>query len=111
MPFLDKLQSEANMRCKTLRKALADLKMGKHKNKRERVVDGLTAGHNAGKRRKIEISKQPMTPSLFEHLRSHEYVISNQSSACDYDEDCIVKMKMKYQLWTSLLSSLKEIVD
>ena len=111
MPFLDKLQSEANMRCKTLGMALVDLKMGKRKNKRERVVHGLTADHNDGKRRKIELSKHPMTPSLFEHLRSHEYVISNQSSASDYDEDFIVKMKMKYQLWTSLLSSLKEIVD
>jgi hypothetical protein len=111
MPFLDKLQSEANMRCKTLGKALVDLKMGKRKNNRERVVHGLTADHNDGKRRKIETSKHPMTPSLFEHLRSHEYVISNQSSACNYDEDFIVKMKMKFQLWTSLLSSLKEIVD
>jgi hypothetical protein len=110
MPFLDKLQSEANMRCKTLRTALVNLKMGKRKNKRERDIDGVTADHNDRKRRKFETSKQP-TPSLFEHLRSHEYVLSNQSSACDYDEDCIVKMKMKYQLWTSLLSSLKEIVD
>lgn len=111
MPFLDELQDEANMRCKALVKALVDLKVGKRKNKQERVVDGVTAGYNDGKRQKIEISKQPVTPSLFETLRSGEYVISNQSGAGDYDKDCIVEMKIKYQLWTSLLSSLKEIVD
>jgi hypothetical protein len=113
MPFLDELQIEANMRCKTLGKALVDLKMGKRKNKRERVevVDGLMAvGHNDGKRRKFE-TKHPVTSSLFLQLCSDKYVISDQSSADDYDEDCIVEMKMKFQLWTSLLSSLKEIVD
>lgn len=113
MPFLDELQIEANMRCKTLGKALVDLKMGKRKNKRERVevVDGLmAAGHNDGKRRKFE-TKHPVTSSLFLQLRSDKYVISDQSSADDNDEDCIVEMKMKFQLWTSLLSSLKEIVD
>ena len=117
MPFLDELQIEANMRCKTLGKALVDLKMGKRKNKRENkrerveVVDGLmAAGHNDGKRRKFE-TKHPVTSSLFLQLCSDKYVITDQSSADDYDEDCIVEMKMKFQLWTSLLSSLKEIVD
>ncbi|KAL3770928.1 hypothetical protein ACHAW5_006803 [Stephanodiscus triporus] len=113
-PFLVELRNEAQMRCEILETVLANLKTGERKNN-GRDKDGSTAYHLAGKRRKLEMdANQPTTPSLFYHLCSSKYTDSaktNLDVECDCDEEYIVETKMKIHLWSSLLSSLKTMVD
>lgn len=113
-PFLAELQNEAQMRCDVLETVLANLKTGERKNN-GRDEDGSTAHHLSGKRRKLEMdANQPTAPSLFDHLCSSKYTESaktNLDVECDCDEEYIVETKMKIHLWSSLLSSLKTMVD
>mmetsp|Transcript_505 Transcript_505/g.1121 ORF Transcript_505/g.1121 Transcript_505/m.1121 type:complete len:354 (+) Transcript_505:256-1317(+) len=119
-PYLARLRNEADMRCNILERVMERLKVGtsgKHQNEKKR--EGTTIRIPLGKRQKLEIDvTRPTIPSSLGHFFSNEYsstLTRNDRDARDdeicLDEDSIMETQMKLCLWSSLLSSVKEIVD
>ncbi|KAL9183839.1 hypothetical protein ACHAXT_004695 [Thalassiosira profunda] len=116
-PFLTELREEAEMRCTALGKVLMQLQTGggaQRRNEKKREGDAFL--EVAGKRQKV-IAVQPTVPSsLGQHLPSRT-ISAPGAAALDSNEgsgdseDLIMETQMKLCLWSSLLSSVKEVVE
>lgn len=121
-PFFAELRNEAEMRCEILKRVLKRLKLGSTRKQdhnvhiKKRVGSGLTICAS-GKRQKLGTGAPgPTIPSSssFGHFNSDEYsqmTKNDLDDECCLDENAIVETQMKLCLWSSLLSSVKEIVD
>ena len=101
-PFLAQLLNEAKMRCATLNRELTRLKVG---TPRKPTPDEGGLGR---KRRKLD------DHSSLKHFFSVECSELTRNTVEDenhVDKDSVMETQMKLHLWSSLLSSVKEIVD
>jgi hypothetical protein len=122
--FLVEIRTEAEMRCRILKTILLNLSAGKQcTNIEGEGGDGSTAtmpSHPSGKRRKLDTdvnrSYSMAPPSLFGHSHPTTLLYAESSAMTDAvhdrDEDYRTDATMmKFHLWSSLLTSLKEIID
>eukprot|EP00581_Thalassiosira_minuscula_P005852 CAMPEP_0183746880 /NCGR_PEP_ID=MMETSP0737-20130205/66979_1 /TAXON_ID=385413 /ORGANISM="Thalassiosira miniscula, Strain CCMP1093" /LENGTH=345 /DNA_ID=CAMNT_0025982587 /DNA_START=64 /DNA_END=1101 /DNA_ORIENTATION=+ len=119
-PFLAKLRNEAEMRCSVLERALKRLKEGSTPFEKQKHIEKKREGsemiNGMGKRRKLSRAgaTKPTIPSSLGHFFSDEYTGLKRNGfddECLVDEEAIMETEMKLCLWSSLLSSVKEIVD
>ncbi|KAL7545836.1 hypothetical protein ACHAWF_009193 [Thalassiosira exigua] len=112
-PFLGRLRDEAEARCGTLEGALKRLKLGRGTEKQDgKKRGGATMNSPACKRLKSGVDHS--TPSSLGHFFSSgtpKLTTAQLNDECDHDEEAIMETQMKLCLWSSLLASVKEIVD
>ena len=126
-PFLAQLRDEAEMRCKVLEGVLQKLKTGitlgeddNSNNDGNTKREGSMIANPVGKRRKSEVGvgsihQSSDVPSSLGHFFSNKNIHTTNNGIDDetnqFDEESIMEAQMKLCLWSSLLSSVKEIVD
>ena len=99
------------MRCKILESVLKRLKLGvgkHHHNEKKR--EGLMMLNPVWKRQKLGMDGTSSLGHFFTNKCS-ESTRADLDDECKRDEDSIMENQMKLCLWSSLLSSVKEIVD
>ena len=123
-PFLERLHGESKMRCQILERVLNDLKTGSHcgqsngKNPIEEADNMIGIGNEKGGKRDGSTMQNPFEKRLKLDSTREGSIIPPLSTTFltdysdkDEDADLIMETQIKLGLWSSLLSSVKEIFD
>ena len=118
-PFLTILQKEAEMRCESLRKIIqCRNKINQQQHQHEQLAnrDPIRAGKRRKLERTTELPPENGASSSLGHILLSKYSNSGLQTDCDAsvntdaDEDFLTCAHMKVKLWSSLLSSVREII-
>ena len=126
-PFLTQLHDEAQMRCNVLKEVLQKLKMeevvgsNKHVAENNKKREGLAMMMNPARKRQRLEGGTAGTSSLSHFFSSGKSTLASTTDvsddgnydkqSCEDNNDAIMEAQMKLCLWSSLLSSVKEITD
>ena len=126
-PFLTQLHDEAQMRCNVLKGVLQKLKMeevvgsNKHVAENNKKREGLAMMMNPARKRQRLEGGTARTSSLCQFFSSGKSTLESTTGisddgnydkqSCEDNNDAIMEAQMKLCLWSSLLSSVKEITD
>ena len=126
-PFLTQLHDEAEMRCNVLKGVLQNLKIGKvvgsntHGTENKKKREGIAMMNPVRKRQRLD-GGTAVASSLSHFFSSSKRTLESPTTDISDDgnhdkqsgednNDAIMEAQMKLCLWSSLLSSVKEITD